>query len=239
MTSNDILSVEDLDVFYDQIRALKSVCLTVAEGEIVSLIGANGAGKSTLLRAISGLSATTNGKIIFDGHDIRLRQPHELVSMGIVHVPEGRRVFGRLTVRENLQLGAFSRRDDAPAIASDMERVLGYFPRLRERLTQSAGTLSGGEQQMLAVARGLMGRPSLMLLDEPSMGIAPILVDQIFDVLAALNKNGISILLVEQNASMALALCHRAYVLETGSMVLSGAGKDLVGDERIVRSYLG
>lgn len=234
-----LLEVEDLCVQYDNIRALKGVSLDIAEGEIICLIGANGAGKSTTLKAISGIIPIESGRINFADEDLEALSPHEIVARGVVQIPEGRRIFGRLTVKENLQIGAFTRNSGAAEIMADMERACDLFPRLKERLPQVAGTLSGGEQQMLAIARGLMAHPRLLLLDEPSMGIAPILVDQIFRVIKAINDEGVTVMLVEQNAAMALELCHRAYVLESGTIALKGTGQELFGNEAVARAYLG
>jgi len=234
-----LLEAQGLCVKYDNIRALKGVSFNAGEGEIISLIGANGAGKSTTLRAISGIIPLESGRLKFADEDLDSLSPHEIVARGVVQVPEGRRIFGRLTVKENLQIGAFSRNSSVAEINGDMERACDLFPRLKERLLQVAGTLSGGEQQMLAIARGLMARPRLLLLDEPSMGIAPVLVDQIFKVIEAINNDGVTIMLVEQNATMALELCDRAYVLESGTIVLEGTGQELSGNEAVARAYLG
>ena len=206
-------------------------------GEIVALLGNNGAGKTTTLKTISGLLTPRRGAVVLEGETLTGRPPHEVVLKGIAHVPEGRRIFNRLTVRENLLMGAYLRRD--AGIAGDLERVLALFPRLRERLAQVAGTLSGGEQQMLAIARALMTHPRLLLLDEPSMGLAPVLVEQIFETISDINRQGTTILLVEQNAAMALAVAHRAYVLETGAVALSGAARELAENPNVRRAYLG
>ncbi len=233
-----MLEVTDLQVHFGGIHAIKGISLSVPEGEIVTLIGANGAGKTTTLRTISGLKKPTSGKIRIAGTDITSASPQARVKQGLGHVPEGRRVFPAMTVLENLELGAFLRRDRA-AIAEDLEGVFTRFPVLSERSRQPAGTLSGGEQQMLAMGRALMGRPRLMLLDEPSMGLAPLLVQEIFDIIASINATGTTVLLVEQNANMALQVAHRAYVMETGSIVLSGSAAELAKSEEVRRAYLG
>jgi branched-chain amino acid transport system ATP-binding protein len=232
-----MLRLEGLDVYYGQIRALKSVSLEVRSGEIVALLGNNGAGKTTTLKTISGLLAPRQGSIHLEDRLLTGTAPHDVVGRGIGHVPEGRRIFNRLTVRENLVMGAFLRNDTG--VADDLQRVFTLFPRLQERITQVAGTLSGGEQQMLAIGRALMGRPRLLLLDEPSMGLAPVLVEQIFDTIGAVNRQGTTILLVEQNAAMALSIAHRGYVLETGSVVLSGTAAQLSENAEVRRAYLG
>jgi len=233
-----MLEVNNIDVHYGVIQALKGVSLKVNEGEIVVLIGANGAGKTTTLRTISGLKAPTQGTILLNGVDITNTSAQERVKMGISHVPEGRRVFPALTVLENLELGAYLRKDK-DGIAQDLEMVYEHFPILRERRKQLAGTLSGGEQQMLAIGRALMSRPKILFLDEPSMGLAPILVQEIFDIINNINKAGTTVLLVEQNANMALQIADRAYVMETGSIVLSGTGSELMKSEEIKKAYLG
>jgi len=233
-----MLEVNNIDVHYGVIQALKGVSLEVNEGEIVVLIGANGAGKTTTLRTISGLKAPTQGTILLNGVDITNTSAQERVKMGISHVPEGRRVFPGLTVLENLELGAYLRKDK-DGIAQDLEMVYHHFPILRERSKQLAGTLSGGEQQMLAIGRALMSRPKILFLDEPSMGLAPILVQEIFDIINNINKSGTTVLLVEQNANMALQIADRAYVMETGSIVLSGTGSELMKSEEIKKAYLG
>ncbi|MBN8539970.1 MAG: ABC transporter ATP-binding protein [Deltaproteobacteria bacterium] len=237
-----VLTVKDLEVRYGGILALKGLSFEVKKGEIVSLIGANGAGKTTTLRAISGLVAFT-GKIEFssnDGNtlDLATIARHEIVRLGLAHAPEGRGIFPNLTVLENLSLGAFAR-NDKEAIAQDLEHCFELFPRLKERIRQKAGTLSGGEQQMVAISRAIMSKPSLLLLDEPSLGLAPLIVAQIFEIIKKLNSEGMTILLVEQNARMALKVSHRAYCVETGKITLSGTGKGLLNDPRIVESYLG
>ncbi len=231
------LDVRDLDVQYDGIRALHRVSFTVLKGEIVTLIGANGAGKTSILRAISGLTPYT-GSIVFEGRDLQRVPAHQIVGMGIAHVPEGRGIFGNLTVQENLRLATWQRRDKEE-IEIDYDRVFTIFPRLMERRDQPSGTLSGGEQQMLAVGRALMSRGRLLLLDEPSMGLAPRLVREIFRVIQDINQSGVTVLLVEQNANMALHIASRAYVLETGTVILSGAGRELLGDPRVKEAYLG
>jgi len=232
-----VLKVDALDVAYGEIRALKGVGLEVGQGEIVTILGNNGAGKTTTLKTISGLLHPTRGTITLENESILDVPPHAIVSRGIAHVPEGRRIFNRLTVRENLMMGAYLRSD--PGIAPDLERVFGLFPRLAERLSQVAGTLSGGEQQMLAIGRALMANPRLLLLDEPSMGLAPVLVEQIFDTISDINRQGMTILLVEQNAAMALSIAHRGYVLETGSIALSGTAAELSENSDVRRAYLG
>lgn len=231
-----MLKIEGIDVYYGVIRALKEVSLTVNDGEIVTLIGANGAGKTTTLRAISGLIRPRKGRITFDNHDLTKLAPHEIAGLGIMQVPEGRRVFGNLTVMENLLMGAYLRKDD---ISKDLEWVFTLFPRLKERERQKAGTLSGGEQQMLAIGRALMGKPRVMLLDEPSLGLAPLLVYNIFKTIEEINRQGVTILLIEQNAYMALQIAHRAYVLETGRVVMEGTGKELLNNEAVKKAYLG
>jgi branched-chain amino acid transport system ATP-binding protein len=235
---NAMLALQDIHVYYGNIAAVKGLTLHVAKGEIVTLIGSNGAGKSTTLRTVSGLLHARQGSVTFKGRDISRMPGHKVVAAGISQSPEGRRIFPRMTVAENLDLGAFLRKD-ADGVATDLERVLELFPRLRERLAQKAGTLSGGEQQMLAVGRALMGRPELLLLDEPSMGLAPVLVDLIFDTIQTIREQGTTVLVVEQNALAALRIADYAYLLESGSLKLQGAGKDLAKDEGIVRAYLG
>jgi branched-chain amino acid transport system ATP-binding protein len=233
-----LLEVSNLKVAYGKILAVKGISLTVAKGEIVTLIGSNGAGKSTTLRTISGLLHPKAGEITFKGEKISGREGHEIVAKGICQSPEGRRIFPRMTVAENLDLGAFLRNDKA-AIAEDQENVLVLFPRLRERLYQRAGTLSGGEQQMLAVGRAMMGRPELLLLDEPSMGLAPVLVELIFDTISKIREMGTTILLVEQNALAALDVADRAYVLESGLITMSGDAKELLRNDEVAKAYLG
>ncbi len=232
------LELRDVQTFYGSIRALEGISLDVRDNEIVALIGANGAGKSTTLRTISGLLRPRAGTVTFDGQRLNQLDPHEIVALGVCQVPEGRRIFSRMSVRENLEMGAFARKDRR-AVQDDLNRVLALFPRLEERLRQKGGTLSGGEQQMLAIGRALMARPTILLLDEPSMGLAPILVETIFDTLQEINRQGTTILLVEQNAHMALGVAHRAYVLETGRIVLTGPSEDLRQNEMVQKSYLG
>ena len=232
-----MLKVEALDVSYGEIRALKGVGLEVGQGEIVTILGNNGAGKTTTLKTISGLLHPARGTITLESQSLVDVPPHAIVAKGVAHVPEGRRIFNRLTVRENLTMGAYLRGDSG--VAGDLERVFGLFPRLAERITQVAGTLSGGEQQMLAIGRALMANPRLLLLDEPSMGLAPVLVEQIFDTIIDINRQGMTILLVEQNASMALSIAHRGYVLETGSIALTGTAAELSDNADVRRAYLG
>jgi branched-chain amino acid transport system ATP-binding protein len=233
-----LLEVKDLNVYYGAIHALQGISFSVDEGEIVTLIGANGAGKSTTLKTLSGLLQPRSGSIRFGGQDMVSLAAQEIVIKGIVHVPEGRKIFAPLTVLENLEMGAYTRRDKAE-IDRSMQRVFTSFPRLRERLAQLGGTLSGGEQQMLAVARWLMARPRLLLLDEPSMGLAPILVEEIFEIIREINRQGTTILLVEQNANMALQVANRGYVLETGRIALEGKAGDLLHNPQVIRAYLG
>lgn len=233
-----MLAVTNLTVSYGAIRALKGVSFTVERGEIVSLIGSNGAGKTTTLHAVSNLIRKQGGSVVFDGEDITSLAPDHIVRRGLIHVPEGRRIFANLTVRENLEMGAFVRRDKA-GIRSDMERVYELFPRLKERVRQVAGTLSGGEQQMLAMGRAIMSRPKLLLLDEPSMGLAPILVDEIFDIIARINREGVTILLVEQNAYKAMTIASRVSILETGTVSMSGSAAELIHDPAVKSAYLG
>jgi len=233
-----MLEVKNIQVAYGKIIAVKDVSVTVNEGEIVTLIGSNGAGKSTTLRTISGLIKPKSGEITFNGKRIDGMPGHEIVGMGICHSPEGRRIFPRMTVKENLELGAFLR-SDKEAVNADMDRVLDLFPRLKERIKQTAGTMSGGEQQMLAVSRALMGDPKLLLLDEPSMGLAPVLVELIFDTIIKIRKQGVTILLIEQNATAALEVADRAYVLESGKVKMSGSAKELSSDDKVTKAYLG
>ncbi|AEB08198.1 ABC transporter related protein [Desulfobacca acetoxidans DSM 11109] len=232
-----LLEIDDLWVAYDHIQAVRGVSFSIASGEIVTLIGANGAGKSTILRAISGLQPITSGGRYFAGQDLSKWSAHQIAQNGIAHVPEGRGVFGNLTVLENLRLAAYGRRDNQ--VASDLDRVLTLFPRLAERRCQWGGTLSGGEQQMLAVGRALMRRGQLLLLDEPSMGLAPFLVKEIFKIISEINRQGTTILLVEQNAYMSLKIAHRGYVLETGEIILSGDSRQLLGNPLVQKAYLG
>jgi len=234
--ASSLLEVSDVEVRYGAIAALKGISFEVREGEIVALLGANGAGKTTTQKTVSGMMRPAKGSITFAGRRIDGIPAHDLIRLGICHVPEGRHVFPRMTVHENLEMGAFRFRTMDRA---DYERVLELFPRLGERIKQQAGTLSGGEQQMLAIGRALMGKPRLLLLDEPSMGLAPIIVAQIFDIIREINEGGVTVLLVEQNAAQALSLANRGYVLETGEIVLSGSGQDLLADERVRAAYLG
>jgi branched-chain amino acid transport system ATP-binding protein len=233
-----LLEIEDITLHYRRIKALHGISLTVDEGEIVALIGANGAGKTTTMRAISGTHPVTSGRIRFDGEDITRLRPDLRVRRGICQSPEGRGVFAGMTVRENLEMGAYTRKDTA-GIKRDLERVFELFPRLHERRRQLGGTLSGGEQQMLAVGRALMSQPKLLLLDEPSMGLAPMLIQQIFQIITEINERGTTVLLVEQNAQQALSRAHRAYVLETGNIVKTGTGQDLLHDPAVKEAYLG
>ena len=233
-----LLSLVDVRAAYGRIEALQGISLEVRHGEIVCMLGGNGAGKSTTLKTISGLMHPRSGRIELEGHDVTTVPAHRLVRMGIGQAPEGRRIFGRMTVLENLQMGAYSRRDKE-GIAADFDRVFGLFPRLEERRGQAAGTLSGGEQQMLAIARALMGRPKLLLLDEPSMGLAPVLVEQIFAIIRDINSQGTTILLVEQNAQMALQVASRGYILQTGRIVLADSSAALAANEQVKKAYLG
>jgi branched-chain amino acid transport system ATP-binding protein len=233
-----LLEVKDLNVYYGAIHALQGISFTVNEGEIVTLIGANGAGKSTTLRTISGLLRPRRGSVIFKDEDITMMPAEQIVRRGVVQIPEGRKIFAPLTVRENLDMGAYTRTNPTE-IQQSLDRVFASFPRLKERLNQLGGTLSGGEQQMLATGRGLMSHPTLLLLDEPSMGLSPILVEEIFRIIKEINSQGTSILLVEQNALMALQIANRAYVLETGRIILEGTGKELRESSRVKEAYLG
>ena len=233
-----LLDVAGINVFYGRVQALRGVSLSINAGEIVALIGSNGAGKTTTLRTISGLNHATTGRVVFDGRDITAVPAHDVVRAGIGHAPEGRRLFPRMIVVDNLMMGTYARKDRA-GIPADIARVYDLFPRLKERTKQLAGTLSGGEQQMLAIGRALMARPKLLMLDEPSLGLAPILCETIFRVLTEINAQGTPILLVEQNASKALEIAHRAYVLETGSIVQTGTGKELLSSPDVQRAYLG
>src|SRR5512143_1196757 len=238
MMPNSLLTVSEIEAYYGRVRALRDVSLHVAAGSIVALLGSNGAGKTTTLRVISGLLKPTRGYIEFDGKRIERLRPDQLVHLGIGHVPEGRQLFPELTVRENLRLGAYTH-GNARSVEEDLQREFGYFPRLRDRMAQRAGTLSGGEQQMLAIARALMSRPRLLLLDEPSLGLAPLIVRAIFQIIRDLHEAGVTILLVEQNASLALQIADRAYVLEAGRLTISGPAAALLSDERVQRAYLG
>ncbi len=233
-----MLELKNVHTYYGNIHALKGISIVVHEGEIVTLIGSNGAGKTTTLRTIQGLLRPREGSIILRGEELTRLQPHEIVQRGISQSPEGRLIFSKMTVRENLEMGAYQRKDK-DGIARDMEHVFSLFPRLKERISQRGGTLSGGEQQMLSMGRALMARPRLMLLDEPSMGLAPILVDQIFDIIRTLNGDGTTILLVEQNARLALGIANRGYVLETGEIALVGEGKNLLNNPSVKAAYLG
>ena len=233
-----MLEIKDLNVFYGAIHAIKGISLSVDEGELVSLIGANGAGKTTTLHAISGLIPSASGSITLDGADLRKTPANKIISMGLSHVPEGRHVFARMTVEENLRMGAYIIRDQK-TITKNLDMVYSHFPRLKERRRQMAGTLSGGEQQMLATGRALMTDPKIILMDEPSMGLSPLLVKEIFAIIEELHKSGITILLVEQNAKMALAVADRAYVLETGKISMSGKAAQLAQDDRVRKAYLG
>lgn len=232
-----LLQVENIEVYYGMIKALKGVSFEVNKGEIVALIGANGAGKTTILHTVSGLLKPKTGKILYNGKDITKTPAHKIVSMGMAHVPEGRRIFSELTVLENIKLGAYTRKDK-DQIAESLEYVYERFPRLEERKNQVAGTLSGGEQQMLAMGRALMSNPDFILMDEPSMGLSPLLVSEIFDIIKAINKRGTTVLLVEQNAKKALSIADRAYVLETGLISLSGDAKSLMNDDSVKKAYL-
>ena len=233
-----MLHIDNINVYYGAIHALKGISVDVTEGEIVTLIGANGAGKSTILRTISGLLRPKSGTILFEGKNLAVMAAQDIVKLGLSQVPEGRRVFANMTVLENLELGAYTRSDKA-GIAADLDKIFKRFPRLLERKAQLAGTLSGGEQQMLAMGRALMSRPRLLLLDEPSMGLAPLLVKEIFSIIKEINQTGTTILLVEQNAHMALSMAHRAYVLETGRITLTGQAAELAQSEEIRKAYLG
>lgn len=233
-----MLEINDLEVHYGMIKAIKGVSFDVNEGEVIALIGANGAGKTTILHTVTGLLEATNGSVIFNGVDITKVPAHKIVSMGMAHVPEGRRVFANLSVYQNLKMGAYTRKDK-DEIEKNFEMVFSRFPRLKERQNQLAGTLSGGEQQMLAMGRSLMSNPKIILMDEPSMGLSPIFVNEIFDIIRAVKADGTTVLLVEQNAKKALSIADRAYVLETGRIVLSGDAKELLNNEDIKKAYLG
>lgn len=234
--SEEVLKIEDLQVSYGGIEAVRGISFDVKQGEIVTLIGANGAGKSSTLRTISGLVKPAAGTVTFEGDDITGKDPTVIVSKGLMMVPEGRRIFPNLTVLENLKIGAYLRKDD---LEEDIERVYGYFPRLRERSWQEGGTLSGGEQQMLAVGRALMSRPKLLMMDEPSLGLAPIVVQDIFEIIRQINDAGTTVLLIEQNANMALHVADRAYVIENGKIAMEGTGEELLSDEKVRSAYLG
>ena len=233
-----MLKVEDLEVYYGVINAIKKVSFEVNQGEIIALIGANGAGKTTILHTITGLVTPRSGKVVFEGQDLTKLPAHKIVSMGMAHVPEGRRIFQQLSVYDNLKLGAYIL-NDKNKIKENIEYVYEHFPRLHERKNQIAGTLSGGEQQMLAMGRALMSNPKIVLMDEPSMGLSPLLVKEIFSIIEGLHKAGITVLLVEQNAKKALSIADRAYVLETGSITMSGKASDMLNDERVKKAYLG
>ncbi|MFT3983239.1 MAG: ABC transporter ATP-binding protein [Lachnospiraceae bacterium] len=233
-----MLEVKDLNVSYGAIHAIYDVSLTVNDGEIVSLIGANGAGKTTILHTITGLKKSMQGSIVYDGNDLTKIEPSKIITIGMAHVPEGRHIFPAMTVGENLEMGAYIR-NDKDGIQASMKEVFERFPRLKERRKQLAGTLSGGEQQMLAVGRALMSRPKIILMDEPSMGLSPLLVKEIFNIIREVHKQGITVLLVEQNAKMALSIADRAYVLETGRISMSGEAKELLNDEKVKKAYLG
>jgi branched-chain amino acid transport system ATP-binding protein len=233
-----LLEIDDIHVFYDKIQALKGVSISVERGQIVTLVGGNGAGKTTTLKTISGLLHPRRGEVRLEGKRLSAMPAHEIAAIGVVQVPEGRRIFAKLTVRENLDMGAFTRRDRA-AIGEDKERMMTLFPRLRERWGQVAGTLSGGEQQMVATARALMARPRALLMDEPSMGLSPMMVESVFETIRKINDEGVTVLLVEQNALLALSIADYGYVMESGRIILSGPGPDLLDDERVQRAYLG
>ena len=233
-----LLEVQDIQVYYGMIQALKGVSFSVNEGEVIALIGANGAGKTTTLHTVTGLLRAKSGHIIYDGHDITKVPPHKIVTMGMAHVPEGRRVFANMTVLQNLKMGAYTR-SDKNEIDATIEKVYKRFPRLKERQNQTAGTLSGGEQQMLAMGRALMSQPKIILMDEPSMGLSPIFVNEIFDIIKEVSESGTTVLLVEQTAKKALSIADRAYVLETGRITLEGKASDLLHDESVQKAYLG
>ncbi|MEA2729378.1 MAG: branched-chain amino acid transport system ATP-binding protein [Acetobacteraceae bacterium] len=233
-----MLEIDDIHVFYDKIQALKGVSIAVEEGRIVTLIGGNGAGKSTTLKTISGLLHPRRGEVRLEGRRLTTMKAHEIAAIGVVHVPEGRRIFGKLSVRENLEMGAFARRDRV-GISEDKEKMVTLFPRLKERWSQTAGTLSGGEQQMVAMARALMARPRALLMDEPSMGLSPMMVESVFETIRTINQQGVTVLLVEQNALLALSIADYGYVMESGRIILSGEGSKLLDDARVQRAYLG
>jgi branched-chain amino acid transport system ATP-binding protein len=233
-----MLEIDDIHVFYDKIQALKGVSIAVEEGRIVTLIGGNGAGKSTTLKTISGLLHPRRGEVRLEGRRLTTMKAHEIAAIGVVHVPEGRRIFGKLSVRENLEMGAFARRDRV-GISEDKEKMVTLFPRLKERWSQTAGTLSGGEQQMVAMARALMARPRALLMDEPSMGLSPMMVESVFETIRTINQQGVTVLLVEQNALLALSIADYGYVMESGRIILSGEGRKLLDDARVQRAYLG
>jgi branched-chain amino acid transport system ATP-binding protein len=233
-----MLEIDDIHVFYDKIQALKGVSIKVEQGSVVTLIGGNGAGKSTTLKTISGLLHPRRGEVRLEGRRLHTMPAHQIAAIGVVQVPEGRRVFGKLSVRENLEMGAFTRGDRA-GIREDKEKMMTLFPRLKERWSQVAGTLSGGEQQMVATARALMARPRALLMDEPSMGLSPMMVEQVFETIRTINEQGVTVLLVEQNALLALSIADYGYVMESGRIILSGRGDELLDDERVRRAYLG
>jgi len=233
-----VLEISDLVCCYGKVQAIKGISLSIKQGQLVALIGANGAGKSTTLRSISGILSSSSGRVVFEGQDITRCSPREILSRGIAHCPEGRRIFPDMTVKENLDMGAYLRRDGAE-VAQDRDRVLTQFPRLAERRSQVAGTLSGGEQQMLAIGRAIMSKPRLMMFDEPSLGLAPNIVEQVFEIVDGIRKAGTTILMVEQNAYAALEMCDYAYLMEAGSIVLSGRGSELIDDKHIREAYLG
>ena len=233
-----LLEIDDIHVFYDKIQALKGVSISVDQGRIVTLVGGNGAGKSTTLKTISGLLHPRRGEVRLEGRKLSAMKAHEIAAIGVVHVPEGRRIFAKLTVRENLEMGAFTRNDRA-GINEDKDKMVTLFPRLKERWTQVAGTLSGGEQQMVATARALMARPRALLMDEPSMGLSPMMVESVFETIRTINEQGVTVLLVEQNALLALSIADFGYVMESGKIILSGKGSELLDDERVQRAYLG
>ncbi|QSX08982.1 ABC transporter ATP-binding protein [Alkalibacter rhizosphaerae] len=234
-----MLQVQNIDVHYGKIHAIKNISFEVKHKEIVTLIGANGAGKTTILKTLSKILKPTSGDVIFKGENIKSIQPYNMIKMGLAHAPEGRRIFSQMTVLENLEMGAFIRKETKAQLAQEMEVVFTRFPRLKERRSQTAGTLSGGEQQMLAIGRALMSKPEILLMDEPSMGLAPILVDEIFNIIEEINNAGTTILLVEQNANRALQIADRAYVLETGKIVMQGDAKELMNRDEIKKAYLG
>lgn len=234
-----MLQVQNVDVYYGKIHAIKNISFEVKQKEIVTLIGANGAGKTTILKTLSKVLKPTSGEVFFKGENIKNIQPYNMIKMGLAHAPEGRRIFAQMTVLENLEMGAFIRKETKAQLAEDLEMVFGRFPRLKERRSQVAGTLSGGEQQMLAIGRALMSKPEILLMDEPSMGLAPILVDEIFNIIEDINQGGTTILLVEQNANRALQIADRAYVLETGKIVMQGDAKELMNKDEIKKAYLG
>ena len=233
-----MLEVKDLEVYYGMIQAIKGISFEVNQGEVIALIGANGAGKTTTLQTITGMLQAKKGHILFEGQDITKVPGHKIVTMGMAHVPEGRHIFSQMTVAENLEMGAFWLKDKSH-VNEEMEKVYAQFPRLKERYKQAAGTLSGGEQQMLAIGRAIMSKPKIMLMDEPSMGLSPLLVKEIFEIIKQLNQEGMTILLVEQNAKMALSIAHRAYVLETGKIVLQGKASDMLENDNVRKAYLG